>query len=138
MSLCLASRFYHPGAFNICVGLALRLNSSLAHPAALRWTASIKGISVSILIYEPYANESVQVCPFISVRAQFDSDHHRNHRVSSHSYCHESVICLYILDYYLLSYGEFAVFSVEMHAATLRRQPLKTSTAGAGQSITLR
>ena len=30
------------------------------------------------------------------------------------------------------------VFSVEMHAATLRLQTLKTNTAGAGQSIILR
>ena len=32
---------------------------------------------------------------------------------------------------------QLCVFSVEMHAVTLRLQPLKTSTAGAGQSIIL-
>ena len=33
-----------------------------------------------------------KLCPFPAVRAQFDSDHHKNRRVSSHSYSHESVI----------------------------------------------
>ena len=31
---------------------------------------------VSILLYEPYANEYSQICPFLAGRAQFDSDHH--------------------------------------------------------------
>ena len=33
----------------------------------------------SILLYEPYANDS---CPFPAVRTQFDSDHHQNRRLS--------------------------------------------------------
>ena len=65
---------------------------------------------LSILLYEPYANESSQICPFLAVRSQFDSDHNQNRRLSSRSYSHESVIFLYFLDSYLLSYGEFAVF----------------------------
>ena len=70
------------------------------------------------------------------MRTQFDSDHHQNRRLSSHSYSHESVIFVFFgLIFFKLR--EFA-FSVEMHAATLRLQPLKTSTAGAGQSIILR
>ena len=41
----------------------------------------------------------------------------------------------------MLSYGEFAFFEFKctrLHYATLRLQPLETSTAGAGQSIILR
>ena len=57
-------------------------------------------------------------------RNSFDSDHHQHRRISSHSYSHESVIFLFKL-------RRVCVFSVEMHATTLRQQPLKTSTAGA-------
>ena len=99
--------------------------------------ADVKPGATSLLLYEPYANESSQICPFPAARTQFDSDHHQHRRLSSHSYSHESVIfCIFWINI-LLSYGEFAFFSVEMHAATLRLQPLKTSTAGAGQSIIL-
>ena len=93
---------------------------------------------ISILLYEPYANESSQICPFPAGWTQFDSDHHQYRRLSSHSYSHKSVIfCILWINNYLLSYSEFA-FLVEIHAATLRLQSLKTSTAGAGQSILLR
>ena len=68
---------------------------------------------ISILLYEPYANESSQICPFPDVRTQVDSDHHQNRRLSSHSYSHESVIFLYFVDLYLLSYGEFAFFQLK-------------------------
>ena len=54
-------------------------------------------LTLSILLYEPYANESSQICPFSAARTQFDSDHHQNRRLSSHSYSHESVIFLYFL-----------------------------------------
>ena len=52
----------------------------------------------SILLYEPYANESSQICPFLALRPHLDSDHHQNRRLSSHSYSQESVIFLYFLD----------------------------------------
>ena len=45
-----------------------------------------------LLLYEPYANESSQICPFLALRPQFESVHHQNRRISSHSYSHESVI----------------------------------------------
>ena len=48
-------------------------------------------VCVSLLI-EPYANESSQICPFLASRPQFESVHHQNRRLSSHSYSHESVI----------------------------------------------
>ena len=67
----------------------------------------------SILLYEPYANEFSQICPFRAERTQFDSNHHQNRRLSSHSYSHESVIFLYFLDWYLLSHGEFAFFQLK-------------------------
>ena len=47
---------------------------------------------VSLLLIEPYANESSQICPFLALRPQFESVHHQNRRLSSHSYSHESVI----------------------------------------------
>ena len=92
----------------------------------------------SILLYEPYANESSQICPFRAERTQFDSNHHQNRRLSSHSYSHESVIFFVFFGLVFVELRRVCVFSVEIHAATLRLQPLKTSTAGAGQSIILR
>ena len=92
----------------------------------------------SILLYEPYANESSQIFPFPAVWTQVDSDHHKNRRLSSHSYSHESVIFFVFFGLIFVKLWRVCVFSVEMHAATLRLQPLKTSTAGAGQSIILR
>ena len=50
----------------------------------------------SLLLYEPYANESSQICPFLAVRPQFESVHHQNRRLSSYS--HESVIFAYFWD----------------------------------------
>ena len=49
-------------------------------------------VSTSLLLYESYANESSQICPFLAVRPQFESVHHKNRSLSSHSYSHESVI----------------------------------------------
>ena len=50
---------------------------------------------VSLLLKQMYANDSSQICPFLAVRTQFDSDHHQNPSLSSHSYSHESVIYFY-------------------------------------------
>ena len=47
---------------------------------------------LSLLLYEPYANESSQICPFLAERPQFESVHHQNRRLSSHSYSHESAM----------------------------------------------
>ena len=54
--------------------------------------------SISILLYEPYANKSSQICPFLALRAQFDSDHYQNSRLSSPLYSRESVIFGYFFD----------------------------------------
>ena len=54
--------------------------------------------NISLLLYEPYANESSQICPFLAVRLQFESVHHQNRRLSSHSYSHEWVIFSYFWD----------------------------------------
>ena len=51
----------------------------------------------SLLLYEPYANESSQICPFLAVRPQFESVRHQNRRLSSHSYSHESVVLFVFL-----------------------------------------
>ena len=85
----------------------------------------------SLLLYEPYANESSQICPFLAVRPQFESVHHQNLRLSSHSYSHESVIFFVFLGLIFFSYGEFAFFEfncTRLHAAVdngaLRLSPL--------------
>ena len=54
--------------------------------------------TVTLLLIEPYANESSQICPFLALRPQFESVHHQNRRLSSHSYSRESVIFVYFLD----------------------------------------
>ena len=82
---------------------------------------------LSLLLWQTYANES-----FLAVRPQFDSDHHQNRSLSSHSNSHESVI---FLDYYLLSYGEFAGF-FSLHACGYATAAVENNTAG--QSIILR
>ena len=56
-----------------------------------------KQVNTSLLLYESYANESSQICPFLAVRPQFESVHHQNRRLSSHSYSHESVILFVFL-----------------------------------------
>ena len=40
---------------------------------------------------------SSQICPFLAVRPQFDSDHHQNSSLCSQSYYHESVILFVFL-----------------------------------------
>ena len=70
------------------------------------------------------------------MRTQFDSEHHKNRRLSS--YYHDSVILFVFVGLLFFKLELGCIFLVEMHVATLRLQPLKTSTAGANQSIILR
>ena len=72
----------------------------------------------TILLYEPYANESSQICPFLAVRPQFESVHHQNSRLSSHSYSHESVILFVFLGLLFFKLREFAFF--EFNCTLLR------------------
>ena len=53
----------------------------------------LRAVENALLLYEPYANESSQICPFLAVRPQFESVHNQHRRLSSHSYSHQSVIC---------------------------------------------
>ena len=53
----------------------------------------------SVLLYEPYANESSQICPFLAARPQYESVHIQHRRLSSHSYSHESVIFFVLLGF---------------------------------------
>ena len=94
--------------------------------------------NISLLLYESYANESSQICPFLAVRPQFESVHHQNRRLSSHSYSHESVIFLYFWDSYLLSYGEFVFFELKCTRLGSCRRPAAVETGTADQSIILR
>ena len=57
-----------------------------------RGIAHVLATLLSLLLYEPYANKSSQMCPFLAVRQQFESVHHQKRRLSSHSYSHASVI----------------------------------------------
>ena len=62
---------------------------------------------VSLLLY---ANESSQICPFLAVRPQFESVHHQNRRLSSHSYYHESVIFFVFLGLIFLKLRRVCIF----------------------------
>ena len=63
-----------------------------------------------LLLYEPYANESSQIRPFLAGRSQFDSDHHQSRRLSSHSYSHESVIFLVFFGLIVIKLRRVCVF----------------------------
>ena len=65
---------------------------------------------ISLLLYEPYANESSQICHFLAGRPQFESVHHQNRRLSSHSYSHESVIFFVFLGLMFLKLRRVCVF----------------------------
>ena len=71
------------------------------------------------------------------MRTQFDSDDHQNRRLCSHSYSHESVILFVFVGLIFVKLRRVCVFSVEMHVATLRLQPLKTSRCGSVHYITI-
>ena len=64
----------------------------------------------TLLLYEPYANESSQICPFLAVRPQFESVHHQNRRLSSDSYSHESVIFFVFLGLIFFKLRRVCVF----------------------------
>ena len=70
----------------------------------------LNGQPPSMLLYEPYANDSSQICPFLATRTQFDSDHHQNRRLFSHSYSHESVILLVFLGLIFVKLRRVCVF----------------------------
>ena len=55
---------------------------------------------------------SLHKCPFLAVRTQFDSDHHQNRKISSHSYSHESVIFLVFFGLIFVKLRRVCVFSV--------------------------
>ena len=67
---------------------------------------------IYLLLKETYAKESSQICLFLAGRAQFDSDHHQNRRLSSHSYSHESVICFVFCGLIFVKLRRVCVFSV--------------------------
>ena len=55
---------------------------------------------------------------FLAVRPQFNSVHHQNRRLSSHSYSHESVIFFVFLGLILFKLRRVCFFEFKMHAAT--------------------
>ena len=82
---------------------------------------------ISLLLYEPYANESSQISPFLAVRPQFESVHYQNRRLSSHSYSHESVIFFVFLGliFFKLRRGFFFEFNcTRLRAAVDNGAPL--------------
>ena len=78
-----------------------------------------------------------KLCPFSAVRAQFDSDHHKNRRVSSHSYSHESVIFLIFFGLIFVTLRRVCVFSVEMHAASVFIDRLRKTFAGTKSALVI-
>ena len=97
-----------------------------------------KTLYTSLLLYEPYANESSQICHFLAVRPQFESVHHQNSRLSSHSYSHESVIFFVFLGLIFVKLRRVCVFWVEMHAARLLQATCSRWNRHCGQSSILR
>ena len=69
-----------------------------------------KCIVISLLLYEPYADESSQICPFLAMQPQFESVHHQNRRLSSLSYSHESVIFFVFLGLIFLKLRRVSFF----------------------------
>ena len=57
--------------FLVCSTL-ISINITIIRSRAIR---CIRALGLSILLYEPYANESSQICHFPAVPPQFDSDH---------------------------------------------------------------
>ena len=90
---------------------------------------------LSLLLYEPYANESSQIWPFLARRPQFESVHHQNRRLSSHSYSHESVIFSVFLELIFFKLRRVCVF----FSLTARGyvQPLTTDHCGSVHYITI-
>ena len=86
--------YYYIWADKRCAGRARGTCRMLFH-SELTYTSCFgqhsTALAPSILLYEPYANESSQMS-FSSRAGQFDSDHHQSSRLSSHSYSHESVM----------------------------------------------
>ena len=70
----------------------------------------VQVVGLSLLLFESYANESSQICPFLAVRPQFESVHHQNRRLSSHSYSHESVIFFVFLGLIFVKLRRVCVF----------------------------
>ena len=62
--------------------------------------------------HHKYATESSQICPFLDARTQFDSDHHPNRRLSSHSYSHESLMFLVFFGLIVVKLRRHCVFCV--------------------------
>ena len=83
---------------------------------SITWAARTEIVSTSLLLIESYANESSQICPFLAVRLQFESVHHQNRSLSSHSYSHDFFVFLGLL---FVKLRRVCVFWVEMHAARL-------------------
>ena len=63
-------------------------------------------------------HESSQICPFLAGRPQFESVHHQNRRLSSHSYSHESVIFFVFLGLLFFKLRRVCVF--EFNCTRLR------------------
>ena len=80
-----------------------------------------------------YANASSQICPFLAVRTQFESDHHQSRRLCSHSYSHESVI---FFVFFGLIFVTASLRFFSLNACGYATAAVENNTAG--QSIILR
>ena len=87
-------------------------------------------IDIAIIVA---ADSSAQICPFLAVRPQFDSDHHQNRQLSSHSYSHESVI-LFVF-YGLIFVKLRRLFS--LNACGYATAAVENNTAGSVHCITI-
>ena len=76
----------------------------------------------SLLLYEPYANVSSQICNFLAVRPQFHSKNRVN--LSTHRYCQSDTFGRLTFCVYPLLFTEFA-FNVATPTAHTPRPPRK-------------
>ena len=82
----------------------------------------IRPAVISLLLYEAYANESSQICPFLALRPEF----HSNLRVilSTPRYCQSATFGRLTFCVYTLLFTEFA-FNVATPTARTPRPPRK-------------
>ena len=77
---------------------------------------------ISLLLYEPYANVSSQICPFLAWRPQFHSNHRVN--LSTPRYCQSATFGRLTFCVYPLFFTEFA-FNVATPTARTPCPPRK-------------
>ena len=96
------------------------VSSQLDHSRSMCY-ALVK-FTVSLLLYEPYANVSSQICPFLAMRPQFHSKNRVN--LSTPRSCQSDTFGRLTFCFYPFIFTEF-VFNVATPTARTPRPPRK-------------